>query len=180
MTIQWHSFGEVTSKLRPKNEEDLPRLIAVERHSRKRDQQYTKEGKKGRWKSLTFQVEHPIMSKVRVFQPFLVSHGKARGIQLSSKRILSRTIKWLFSERECSISPFLYDSSLSKYLHFWALSTFSTERMKWWSLFLTNSWSALFWILEKRNPVSCPCFLAAASGSTHFLVSQCLFPPQAL
>ena len=24
------------------------------------------------------------------------------------------------------------------------------------------------------------CFLAAASGSAHFLVSQCLFPPQAL
>lgn len=62
VTLLWG----VRSKLRPQNEEDLPRLIAMERHSRKRDQQYMKEGKKERWKSLTFQVEHPKRSKVRV------------------------------------------------------------------------------------------------------------------
>lgn len=84
--------------------------------------------------SLTFQVEHHVMSRWECSSPFLVSHWKAWGLLSDHKRMPSRTMKWSFSEREYSVSPVLHDSSLPKYLQFWALSTFSTESMKWWSL----------------------------------------------
>lgn len=127
MTVQWHSFGEVTSKLRPKNEEELPILIAVERHSRKRDQQYMKEGKKGRWKRASLsRWSIPWWARWEYSSPFLVSLWKARGLQLSNKRILSRIIKWLLRKRifYITVSLWLIPSQIpsilsTKYFFHW-------------------------------------------------------------
>lgn len=69
MKVRESTFEDVTCPLRPANEE-LPMLGAVGQAFQEEGQQGRKEGTERREQSLDFQVVYPIMSKVRIFQPF--------------------------------------------------------------------------------------------------------------